>query len=239
AAARWEAVAAALAGSGLTLVSYIRRSDRLVGLVVRDGAARMVGLGRYDVAEEAQRRLLGDLDALAGRRLPDRLATVVHASARRQVEVLNAELLAPLAGQLGSGGGGLVPTPALSALPWGVVPELGGPPGAGAPAAAARLGRRAAVRRPARCRPGRRGAAAGGRARAGARRAGGGRAGRDLPRGAGAGRRAGHRGRRAGRPGRRAGGALRHPRPPRPGERAVLPAGPGRRAADGLRRAAA
>src|SRR5262249_12735083 len=35
------------------------------------------------------------------------------------------------------------------------------------------------------------------------------------------------------------GGALRHPRPPRPGERAVLPAGPGRRAADGLRRAAA
>jgi hypothetical protein len=145
AVAGFGAVAAALAGAGLTLVSYTRRHGQLVGLVIRDGAARMVGLGRYDVAEEAQRRLLGDLDALAGRRLPDRMAAVVHASVRRQVAVLSAELLAPLARHLGSGGVVLVPTMALAALPWGLLPELRGRPVTVAPSASAWLAARQAA----------------------------------------------------------------------------------------------
>ncbi len=76
-----------------------------------DGAARLRNLGDATVAEEASRRLLGDLDALAGRRLPGRmqdtgsscadrrsrrLEDVVLASVHRQRDTLTEHLLAPV-----------------------------------------------------------------------------------------------------------------------------------------------
>jgi tetratricopeptide (TPR) repeat protein len=146
AAAGFDAVAGALAESGQTLVSLMSRHGQLVGLVIADGTARMVGLGRYADAAEAQRRLLGDLDALAGRRLPDRMAAVVHGSVRRQLDALSTELLAPLARHLGPGDLVLVPTMALSALPWGLLPALRGRPVTVAPSASTWLAARTARR---------------------------------------------------------------------------------------------
>src|SRR5262249_56011712 len=84
----------------------------------------------------------------------DGLARVVVASAGRQVEVLNTELVAPLAGHLGSGGVVLVPTLALSTLPWGLLPELRGRPVTVAPSASAWLAARQARRPRPATRPG-------------------------------------------------------------------------------------
>ncbi len=157
AAAGFDAVAGALAESGRTLVSLMTRHRRLVGLVVRDGGARLVGLGGYDEVAEALRRLVGDLDALAGRRLPDRLTAVINASVRRQLDVLGREVLAPLSAALGDGELVLVPTMALAALPWGLLPGLRGRPVTVAPSASAWLAAlRARRTRPPRERPGER-----------------------------------------------------------------------------------
>src|SRR5205823_15049232 len=104
AAASFDAVAAALAESGRTMVSLMSRHGRLVGLVIRDGGARLVTLGGYDEVAEAMRRLLGDLDVLAGRRLPARLTAVVQASVRRQLEMVGQGVLAPLRAASARGG---------------------------------------------------------------------------------------------------------------------------------------
>jgi CHAT domain/Tetratricopeptide repeat len=133
AAASFDELSAALGER--TLVSLMGRGDRLVALVLRGGTARMVPLGAYELAAEAQRRLLSDLDALAGRRLPERMAAVVHASLRRQVGTLSDELLAPLRPHLSGGELVLVPTMALTALPWGLLPDLRGRPVTVAPSA--------------------------------------------------------------------------------------------------------
>src|SRR5262249_44870131 len=73
AAATFDAVVTEAAGGARTLVVFLQRGDRLVALVIRDGAARLRPLGAGAAAEEAGRRLLGDLDALASRRLPGRM----------------------------------------------------------------------------------------------------------------------------------------------------------------------
>lgn len=135
AAAGFDEVGTSLGGR--TLVSLMSRRGRLVALVLRDGTARMVSLGSYEAAAEAQRRLLSDLDALAGRRLPERMAAVVQASVRRQLGVLSAEVLAPLRTVIGDTELVLVPTMALTALPWGLLPELAGRPVTVAPSATA------------------------------------------------------------------------------------------------------
>ena len=74
------AVRAAL--SGAALVSYLRQGPDLAALVVTGGRARLRPLGPYAAAAEAVLRLRADLDAQAGRVLPDRLAAAVAGSHR-------------------------------------------------------------------------------------------------------------------------------------------------------------
>jgi len=132
-----DEVAAAVAAAGRTLVVLIGGRPRLTALVVHGGSARLADLGDRAAVEEAARRLVADLNVLAGRRLPDRLREVVLASVRRQRAHLADLLLAPLS--LGDDELILVPVGWLSAVPWGVLPPLTGRPVTVAPSASAWL----------------------------------------------------------------------------------------------------
>jgi hypothetical protein len=117
-------VAAALDESGQSLVGILVRDGRMHAVVLRRGSVRLIGLGDFEAAAEAARRLNADLDTLAGRRLPARLAAVIRESIRHQTEVLRAEILAPLRSSLGDDGVVLVPAGALGSIPWSVLSDL-------------------------------------------------------------------------------------------------------------------
>jgi tetratricopeptide (TPR) repeat protein len=121
-------VAAVLDESGQSLVCILVREGRMHALVVRHGSVRLVGLGDFETAAEAARRLNADLDTLAGRRLPARLEVVIRESVRHQTDVLTAEIVAPLRSSLGPEGIVIVPAGALASIPWSLLPELRGRP---------------------------------------------------------------------------------------------------------------
>jgi tetratricopeptide (TPR) repeat protein len=145
-----EEIVAELAAAGCVLVSLLNRDGRLAGLVIRDGSIRLVELGSTERIQEAIRRLLSDLDALTGRRLPARLAEVVRLSFDRQLAVLTEELTRPLRAELGDRPAVLV---SVAAVPWGLLPDLRGRPVTTVPSAsswlAARRSRQRWLRRPA------------------------------------------------------------------------------------------
>ncbi len=132
-------VAAALDESGQSLVAILARDGRMQAVVLRRGTVRLVGLGDAATAEEAARRLNADLDTLAGRRLPARLAIVMRESIQKQTAVLTAEILAPLRSWLGDDGVVLAPTGALASIPWSLLPDLSGRPVTVCPSASAWL----------------------------------------------------------------------------------------------------
>jgi tetratricopeptide (TPR) repeat protein len=117
-------VMAELDASGRVLVSFVSRHGRLHALVVRDGTVRLVGLGDHATVEEAGRRLLADLDALAVRRLSPALAETVHGSVERQLRVLSDQLLAGVRDAVADHELVVVPTRTLSSVPWAMLPEL-------------------------------------------------------------------------------------------------------------------
>ena len=121
-------VRAALDESGQSLVGILARGSQMVAVVVRTGSARLIGLGDFEAAAEAARRLNADLDTLAGRRLPSRLQAVIRESIQRQAETLTAEIIAPLRSSIGDGGIVVVPAGPLASIPWGVLPDLRGRP---------------------------------------------------------------------------------------------------------------
>ncbi len=122
------AVAAALAESGQVLVSIAVRGERMLAVTIAAGRVRLTALGGIGAAAEAARRLTADLDALAGRRLPSPLETVIRESVRRQTSILAAEVVAPLLPVLGQAGVVIVPAGALAGVPWGMLPGLRGRP---------------------------------------------------------------------------------------------------------------
>ncbi|KAA2264289.1 CHAT domain-containing protein [Solihabitans fulvus] len=125
--------------AGHALVSFAASGDSMVAVVVVEGRVRMVRLGSATEAAEQARRLHADLDALAPDHLPEMLVQVVSASAQRQADLLDIQLLRPLAGLLGDRDVVIVPTGALYAVPWGVLPSLRSRPTVVAPSATAWL----------------------------------------------------------------------------------------------------
>ncbi len=121
------------------MVSFAASGDELVAVVVAGGECRLVRLGSAGAAAESARVLNVDLDALAPDNLPERLAEVVMASARKQADKLDAQLIQPLAGTIGDRELVIVPTGPLYAVPWGVLPGLRGRPTVVAPSATAWL----------------------------------------------------------------------------------------------------
>jgi tetratricopeptide (TPR) repeat protein len=136
------AVAEELSVAGRLMVSFLGRRGRLLALLIRDGTAEVVGLGDYALVAEAQRRLLADLNAQAGRNPPPRLAQVIRDSIRTQLDLLTEQITAPLRSGLGDRDVVVVPTMSLSGLPWGLLPDLRGRPVTVAPSAAAWLAAR-------------------------------------------------------------------------------------------------
>ncbi|MFC3890430.1 CHAT domain-containing protein [Lentzea rhizosphaerae] len=141
-----------LRGAGSTLVTFVADGPRLRALVADHRAPRLVDLGDLAVVREAVIRLRSDLDALCGRRLRPALAQVVSESAHRQLAVLADSLMRPLHPVLGDRDLVIVPTGPLSAVPWGLLPQLRGRPVTVAPSAtqwlAGRTGGHHAVRQP-------------------------------------------------------------------------------------------
>jgi tetratricopeptide (TPR) repeat protein len=119
---------AALHASGQSLVAILARDGRMHAVVLTRGTAQLTPLGDYNAVAEAALRLVADLDTLAGRRLPARLETVIRNSVRHQIRLLTEEIIAPLRASIGDGGLVIVPTGALAAIPWHMLPDLRGRP---------------------------------------------------------------------------------------------------------------
>lgn len=140
------AVEAALADDDVALVSLLNVDGGLLALVLVGGSCRLHRLSAYEPVAEAARRLAGDLNAQAGRILRPALKAVIEASVQRQLGVITDALTAPLRQALsGARGIVLIPTMGLSAVPWGLLPDLRGRPLVVAPSALVWLGGRRAA----------------------------------------------------------------------------------------------
>lgn len=121
------------------MISFATSDDDLVAVVVAGGRVRMVRLGSAPAATEAALRLHADLNALAPDYLPAALADVIATSARRQADLLDRQLLQPLADLLGDRELVIVPTGALYVVPWGVLGQCKSRPTTVVPSATAWL----------------------------------------------------------------------------------------------------
>ncbi|WP_053716524.1 CHAT domain-containing protein [Saccharothrix sp. NRRL B-16348] len=121
------------------LVSFAACEDALVAVVVVGSDVRLARLGSAGQAAESARMLNADLNALAPDHLPEPLVRVMSASACKQADRLDAQLVRPLAELIGERELVVVPTGALYAVPWGVLPTLRGRPTVVAPSATAWL----------------------------------------------------------------------------------------------------
>lgn len=121
------------------MVSYLRSNNEISALVVADGRVRLVHLGDFTEVAVAAQELHADLDALSPDWLPPPLAEAVSNSASRRAELLDTRLLRPLDKLIGDRELVVVPTGALYATGWGVLPSLRGRPLVVAPSATAWL----------------------------------------------------------------------------------------------------
>ncbi|MCC8247632.1 CHAT domain-containing protein [Saccharothrix luteola] len=121
------------------LVGYGVTRDSLVAIVAVGALVRSVRLGSAERAAENARMLTADLNALAPDHLPPALISVLSASARKRADQLDTQLIRPLADLIGERELVVVPTGALHAVPWGVLPTLHGRPVVVAPSATAWL----------------------------------------------------------------------------------------------------
>jgi CHAT domain-containing protein len=131
-----------LAENGQVFAGILVREEHMLAVTVKNERVRRVHLGYFAAAAEAARRLTADLDALAGRRLPARLETVIRESIQYQTKILYDQLVAPLLPAFGDGGAVIVPTGALAGIPWSVIPGLRGRPVTVAPSASSWLAAR-------------------------------------------------------------------------------------------------
>jgi CHAT domain len=142
-----------LAENGQVFAGILVREQSMLAVTIKNERVRLVYLGDFAPAAEAARRLTADLDALAGRRLPSRLETVIRESIQYQTKMLTDLLVAPLLPTFGDSGAVIVPTGALAGIPWSVIPGLRGRPVTVAPSASAWLAAQRSVRPAIAARP--------------------------------------------------------------------------------------
>jgi tetratricopeptide (TPR) repeat protein len=121
------------------MVSFVVSGGGMIAVVIAGGKVRLVRLGAAKEALESAQKLHFDLNALAPDYLPQPLVQVIGASARKQADTLDAMLIKPLNRLIGERELVVVPTGALYAVPWGVIPSLHGRPVVTAPSATAWL----------------------------------------------------------------------------------------------------
>lgn len=122
------AVRAELRVAGAALVSFFSVGTRIHAFLVSGRTARLVALGDLPKVTETITRLRSDMDVLSGRVLPAALDTAVRNSARYQLDQLTEQLIAPMRAHLGDEDLVVVPTGALTGVPWGLLPDLRGRP---------------------------------------------------------------------------------------------------------------
>jgi hypothetical protein len=127
-AAGFGVVAAELGRRDTALVSFLEHDDQLLAVLVAAGRATLHRLGDWAPVVEAVGRLRSDLDALCARALRATMDVVVRVSARRQLALLATVLFGPIRARMGDRDLVVVPTGALSGLPWGLLPDLRGRP---------------------------------------------------------------------------------------------------------------
>lgn len=142
-----------LADNGQVFAGILVREESMLAVTIKDEQVRLVHLGDFAPAAEAARRLTADLDALAGRRLPSRLETVIRESIQYQTKILTDQLVAPLLPAFGDSGAVIVPTGALAGIPWSLIPGLRGRPVTVAPSASSWLAARRSARPAIAARP--------------------------------------------------------------------------------------
>jgi len=153
-AAEFADIAEALARRDTALASLLVHDGTLLAVVVAAGRATLHRLAVWSPVVEAVDRLHSDLDALCGRSLRPSLDAVVRSSAHRQLDWLASSLLGPIRQRVGDRDLVIVPTGALSGLPWGLLPDLRSRPVTVAPSATAWLhGQAVAPAGPAAGRP--------------------------------------------------------------------------------------
>jgi CHAT domain-containing protein len=121
------------------MVSFAASEDELVAVVLVSGEVCLVRLGSATRAAEQARMLNADLNALAPDHLPPALVQVVSASARKQADLIDQQIVQPLGQLIGDRDLVIVPTGSLYAVPWGVLPSLLSRPTVVAPSATAWL----------------------------------------------------------------------------------------------------
>ncbi|MDS0134288.1 MULTISPECIES: CHAT domain-containing protein [unclassified Amycolatopsis] len=141
-----------LAKSHSALVSFLIDEGRLAALTIAGHQYRLTDVADLSTVAEAIARLRGDLDTLCCRNLPARLVEAIRQSLRHDVGTLSDALIRPLRAIIGDQDLVVVPTGPLSAVPWGLLPELRGRPVTVTPSATAWLRgrRRSEVPRPGR-----------------------------------------------------------------------------------------
>jgi len=122
------------------LVSFVASRQEMLAVVLMDGRAKLIHLGGVDEAAAAAGELRADLDALS----PDYLAgspiaEAIANSAQTRAARLDDQLVRPLAKLIGDRELVVIPTGALYAVAWGVLPSLRGHPVSVAPSATAWL----------------------------------------------------------------------------------------------------
>ncbi len=111
-----------------SLVVHLVSGRDLYVLVVTAARATVLPLGDIDGLLETLRRTRADLDALAVRGLPDPIRRTVLRSATRNLDRLDARLWARVDPLQGSGSLVLIPSGALTGVPWPMLPRLRGRP---------------------------------------------------------------------------------------------------------------
>lgn len=135
------AVRAAL-GDGAVVV-YLAVGAALYALVARSRTARLVRLPPLGPAGAVLRRVRADLDAAALTVLPPPMRAVVLRSLAGGLRALDDALWRPVSALIGDGPVLVVPTFALGAVPWTLLPGLRGRPLSVAPSATSWLAARA------------------------------------------------------------------------------------------------
>jgi tetratricopeptide (TPR) repeat protein len=120
------AVRAAVTATDSTLLAYSQAGEQLHAIVVGARGTVVRRPDRSDEALEALRRVRADLDGLAQPWLPGGLRAAAAASLTSGLASLDELLLAPL--RLPDSRLIVVPTGALGAVPWGMLPSMRGVP---------------------------------------------------------------------------------------------------------------
>lgn len=132
------------AGRSTTVVCLLVAGGRQRAIVASDGRCRVHDLGPVPAVVEAARRLAADLETCA-RACGGPMEQVLQVSLARSLDLLDATVLRPLDLH---GRVLVVPTPALAAVPWGMLPTRRGLPTPVAPSLTSWVKAGTRVRRP-------------------------------------------------------------------------------------------